>query len=81
MKKLVEVCNICEDISREVDYYTIAGKGKRQRVALCVEHGAYLDRLLGGRGETPKKRRSYSGKLVVTTLEQIEAGKGKTPQP
>lgn len=76
MRKTVEVCDTCQDVTRPVAIYTVTGRGKKRRGVLCTEHGAYLDRFLGATSEPPKRRRHYStGKLELTTLEEIEKTK------
>jgi hypothetical protein len=83
MQVTVTVCNVCQQIDAPTQQYEIRQGQRRKKVDLCEAHSQTIEALLQlpNSGSATKKTASSGSRRRnrVTTLEEIEAQKKKTP--
>lgn len=77
VQKVIEVCDTCEDIKREVKEYKVESNGKSATTVLCSVHARAFEVLLGNAKPAgrPATKKAASGGRKITSVEEIEAGK------
>jgi hypothetical protein len=64
MRVAVDVCDVCQDLHRQVTYYQVSADGRKGGTWRCDEHGTEFEQILAGEGEeqepTPKTVRLRS---------------------
>lgn len=72
-KKVITVCDVCEDPNRSTVAYRITSGDRKASVDLCDEHGKPVESLLmpAVAAVQPTRRRRSLG-ARVTTIEEIE---------
>lgn len=80
MKLEVTVCNVCADVSRPTQSYTVASGGRTGEADLCDEHAVPLEAVLDTSAKpkpakpAPTRRRNST---PMMTMDEIERAKRK----
>lgn len=82
MKKILVVCDTCENPDKETKTYRIVSEGRTKELDLCADDGAPIEKFLEGTrarggvraaGTGTRGRRAGAGR--TTSLEEINAAK------
>jgi ribosome-binding protein aMBF1 (putative translation factor) len=76
----VTVCDVCGQIGRPVQPYSVSDEQQTVRVQLCDTDATPLRDLLSGRPTGPRKPRARR-RTRVSTVEEIEALKTQKNRP
>ena len=79
VKVEIVVCDVCQTPGREARGYTVTQGNRTAARDLCARHAAPLEALLEGGEARPARpaTRPRSGRITVTSLDEIEARKTK----